>query len=145
MPQIELSELAPEGVTSFSLANANLEVPCESTDPTVLANADAHPWLIVKYDESAPIAGVFADNQVKPEDDPLSAVNSIANDPDAILAANETREDLNPVRLAVDASLDQNEVVVVGVGEAQIAETLASDEDPNENKTGRTRRSGKEN
>jgi hypothetical protein len=58
---------------------------------------------------------------VSAADDPLSAANSVANDPEAARAAQVEREDFQPV--ALDAGETQTEVVTTGA----VAETLAAD------------------
>jgi hypothetical protein len=138
MAKIELSDVAPKDAKSFSLANTNFEVPYETNDPVVLSNADAHPWLVVTREEVL-IEGSFRDTQVKPEDDPLSLQNSVANDPDAVRAALEGDEaDVTP--LAVQSGLDQDEPETAGEGDSEVAVTLAAD-DTDSTKPARRRRS----
>lgn len=132
MAKIVLSDVAPKDDTlSFSLGQeSGIEVPYETDDRELLANANAHPWLEVEYDETQEAGGVFIDNQLSPADDHLSAVNDHSNDPDAVRAEIERRlaEVEDPTPLAVRSGLDQNEPVSVG----PVALTLAADEDDNE-------------
>ena len=142
MAKIVTNELAPKDAKTFSLANESFEVPFETTDPTVLANARTHPWLTVEYGEQAEVGGQFADNQVKPEDDPMSALNDRSNDPDFVREQQaESTEDSTP--LAVDAGLDQDKAETVGEGDNQTAVTLAAD-DTNDTPARKTRRAAKE-
>lgn len=123
------TDTAPSDAKHFSLANANFDVPYETDDPVVLSNAEAHPWLRVER-EVVLIEGTFRDNQVRPEDDPLSAFNSVANDPDAVRAEAERRaaEFEGRTPLAVDAGLDQDKAVTVGEGDNEVAVTLEADD-----------------
>ena len=128
MAKIVLNDVAPKDQKSFSLANANFEVPYETTDPVVLANARSHPWLEVEEDAAKGVKAQFVDRQVKPEDDAHSAINSVANDPDAVRAALEERDDLTVVPLAVESGLDQDKRKFEGRGDDRVALTLAADE-----------------
>lgn len=128
MAKIVTNELAPKDVQSFSLANENFEAPFETNDPVVISNAAAHPWLDVEYDKETAVAPQFVDRQVSPADDAHSAQNSVANDPKAVKAALEARDDLTAMPLAVDAGLKQDKAETVGEGDDKVAVTIAADE-----------------
>lgn len=124
MAKIVLSDVAPQGeALTFSLGNAEpFEAPFETTDATILANANAHPWLIVEQDERDSIDIPHPD-RLAPEDDALSAQNSVANDPDAVRAALQEQDDDSP--LAIEAGRDQDTPEFVG----NVGITLAADDD----------------
>lgn len=126
MPKIVLSDAAPEGDLRFSLANAEIEkLPYETSDPVVVANAESHPWLTVEYEKVEELADQSDPfPQTKPEDDVLGAANSVANDPDAVRAEIERRKAGASDPVAIDAGLDQSDVVVTASG---VAETVAAD------------------
>lgn len=131
---ISLNDLAPADQTiHFTLATEEFDLggsakkSFSTSDPDVVADAVAHPWLKVDSSSSA-VDPTFVDNQVHPEDDPFSRFGpnaGIANDPDEIAKAEAAKAtaDLHPV--AIDAGKDQNEKVVTG----GVAETVAADED----------------
>jgi len=126
MAQIVHSSLAPSEAVHYSLGSASFEVdgktPFETDDPTVIANARAHPWLDVKMPEVEEIDIPVA-QRLDPTKDPLSAQHPdarLAFDPDAIRAA--LAENLVTAPVAIDAGLDQDTDVVTG----GVAETLAS-------------------
>lgn len=100
MAKIVLSDKAPDDPTlRFSLGSADpFEAPYETDDPELIGNALTHPWLVVEQDE------------VQEGDEPEDAddKNLIVTD-----------------RLAVNASLDQNDPVTVG----DVAVTLAAQGD----------------
>ena len=123
MPKIVLSDDAPEGDLRFSLGNEEIdEVPYETNDPTVLANAEVHPWLAVEREEVEELSELAAQHlQVAPEDDVLSAQNSIANDPDEVRKALAKDHESDPV--AIESGLDQGDVVETDSG---VAETVAA-------------------
>lgn len=127
MAKIVASDHAPKGNYRFSLANAEIEkLPYETNDPAVIANAETHPWLDVEYDEVKELADLRDPNpQLAPEDDALSAQNSVANDPKAVKAAIEARfgDHADDGAVAIDAGLDQSEVVETG---DRVAETVAA-------------------
>ena len=58
MAKITHSELAPAEKIVYTLANEQFELTAKGTyetdDPTVIGNAEAHPWLSVEYDAVAP-------------------------------------------------------------------------------------------
>ena len=124
MATIVLSEEAPQDEPiTFSLAGAEpFEAPFESDNPTLLANAEAHPWLQVEHDEADLVEASAFEPSVDPTQDPLSAQyeGEVTKDSPAV-------EDQG-TPLAVEAGLDQNESVTVGEGR-EVAVTLAADED----------------
>jgi hypothetical protein len=126
MAKIVLSDDAPKGEPlRFSLANAEVEeFPHETNDAVLLANAEAHPWLAVEHPEAEELSELAGELQLSPEDDFLSAQNSVANDPEAVRAELERRKERNSDPVALDAGLDQDDVVVTSSG---VAETVAAD------------------
>lgn len=116
MAKIVLNESAPADLNSVSLGNAELdEFPYETTNPEVLANATAHPWLDVEADEQEEVV-YTAPDALDPKEDPLSAQNERAlsvNDPDAIRAVEEAKAEAK-APVALESGLDQNEVEFVG-------------------------------
>jgi len=108
MRKFVLSDIAPEGHKKFSLGADEVEAPFETDDPVLAANAASHPWLTEEVDEKAAEAPPSYVNHLDPKDDALSAVNSIANDPDEVKKALESREDVLIERVAIDADLDQD-------------------------------------
>lgn len=135
MAKIVLSDDAPNEAVHFSLAQVEFDLggksdkgAFETSDPVVLADADAHPWLKVERDSSEtyqPSAPAF----LRPEDDVLSRVNSVAFDPEAIKAIESGKADYEGERTALDAGLDQDEPVEIKAGSVTIAETLAAADD----------------
>lgn len=124
MAQIVLSDKAPDEAVTFSLGNAEpFEAPYETDDQSVIAGAEAHPWLTVEVDPEAVDKVEAPEQHVSPEDDALSAQNSVAFDPDEVAKAREEAAEINPV--AIDAGLDQDEVVESPGG---VAKTLAADD-----------------
>lgn len=126
MAKIVSSEAAPNEAVRYSFAGAEFELEgegasFESTDSAVLGNAEAHPWLKVEREPGEVVHGEYRDF-LAPEDDALSAVNSVANDPEAARAALPSSEE-DDERVAVQAGRDQAEKVEV----AGIAETIAAD------------------
>jgi hypothetical protein len=125
MAKIVHSAAAPAEPVRYSLGNAEFELSgrtksYETNDPTVLANAESHPWLEVQRDKVELVRGAYAQS-LRPEDDHLSAINSKANDPEAVKAAQQAEEDFTPV--AIEAGLNQTDKVI----NDGIAETLAAD------------------
>jgi hypothetical protein len=128
MAKIVASDAAPEGKFRISLANEEIDkLPYESDDAVVLANAEAHPWLAVERPEVEELGVVAGDLQLRPEDDALSAQNSVAFDADAVKAALPTREDSDPV--AIDAGLDQSKSVETDSGVDLTVAAAADDND----------------
>jgi hypothetical protein len=124
MALISLSDFAPAEAKHFSLGNAEFDITAsgyETTDPRVLADALAHPWLDVKYPEVKTVATDYV-GQVRPEDDRLSSMNDHSNDPEVAAKAEADKQTstINPV--AIDAGEDQGEVIDQG----GVAETLSA-------------------
>ena len=120
------SEDAPQEAVHYSFAAGEFDLggrkkSHETDDPSLISEANAHPYLDVQVEQVEGQAGDFRE-QLDPKDDALSAQNSIANDPDAVKAAQVEVVEVQPV--AIDAGLDQTEPVVEG----GVAETLAADE-----------------
>lgn len=117
MPTISHSELAPDAPVRYLLGQAEFQLDgrtknYETDDPDVVLNAEAHPWLSVAYPEVEQIEGAYVE-QVAREDDPLSALTSIANDPAEIRKVEEAKRAAR-APVAIDAGLDQEEKVEVG-------------------------------
>lgn len=137
MPTISHSELAPDEPVRYLLGQAEFQLDgrtknYETDDADVVLNAEAHPWLTVTYPEVELVEGAYVE-QVAREDDPLSALNSIANDPAEVRKIEEAkRAAVAPV--AIDASLDQSESVEVG-DTAVTIEAASEDEAPKRRST----------
>lgn len=118
MAKIVLSDTAPSGQTQFSTAQAEFEVPYETSDPDILANARVHPWLEVVEDE--PDGVQTPDVYVLPQ-----TTRFDANDPEAVREelARRGLDEVAASRVAIDAALDQDEPVTVEPG---IAVTTAA-------------------
>lgn len=116
MATIVLNESAPADLNGVSLANAELDAfPYETTDPEVIANATAHPWLDVEVEEQPELA-YASEAALDPKEDPLSAQNERAlsvNDPDAVREVEEGKA-RTTASVAVESGLDQNESEFVG-------------------------------
>lgn len=87
MAKIVHSEAAPSEAVHYSLAGVEFDLggrkrAFETNDPTVIGNAEAHPWLKVEHEAVEAVKGDYV-TQLRPEDDALSAVNSVANNPEA--------------------------------------------------------------
>lgn len=127
MARIVPSEAAPAEAVHYSLAGHSFDLggskgkSYESNDTAVLAEAEVHPWLTVQRDAAEVVRGNYVDH-LKPEDDVLSAINSVANDPKAAKDAQKATQD-TVVPVAIDANEPQTQVVKTGT----VAETLAAD------------------
>lgn len=126
MAKISHSDRAPAEAVHYTFASGEFDLSGKKSfttkDSALIAEAQVHPWLDVKVDEADLVIGTYA-QAVKPEDDPLSAVNSIANDPKEARKAEAAKASAyNPV--AIDAGEVQTEVVETG----GVAETLAADD-----------------
>lgn len=131
MARILPSDNAPSEAVHYSLAGVSFDLggsgkgtkkTYETTDPTVITNAEAHPWLTVERDEVEVVKGSYYE-PLAPEDDVLSAVNSRANDPDAVREAEEAKVAAVEDPTAINAALDQDKPVETG----GVNETLAAD------------------
>jgi hypothetical protein len=125
MPTIKSSDLAPSGAVHYTLANAEFDLggsgkkTFETEDADTIANALAHPWLVVEYPKADVPVGVYVD-QVDPKDDPLSArFEGTVEESERSPSAGENTP-IEPV--AIDAGEDQGEVVKSG----RVSETLAA-------------------
>jgi hypothetical protein len=129
MAKIVHSDAAPSESVHYVFAGVEFDLGgrkkvYETDDAEALANAEAHPWLTVEYEEVEQVQGAYIE-QLKPEEDHLSlkgrAINP--NDPDEARKAEAAKrgEDISPV--AIDAGEDQTEVVTTD----GVAETLAAD------------------
>lgn len=130
MAKIVFSKDAPSGETvHFTFPEGEFDLggkakSYSTTDRALLAGASAHPWLEVQYDKSEQTEPTFIDRQVKPEDDPFSAVGpnaGIAFDPAEVRKAEEAKG-YEIVPTAIDAGLDQDKKVTEG----GVAETVAA-------------------
>lgn len=128
MPKFVLSDIAPKDQKKFTLGADEVEVPFETDDPVLAANAASHPWLVAEADKEQNEQPPSYVKYLAPEDDVLSSVNSIANDPDEVAKALAEREDVLVSRTAFDAELDQSKKVeAAGVA---VTEAAAEDADP---------------
>lgn len=87
MAKIVHSEAAPSEAVHYSFAGVEFDLggrkkAFETDDPNIIGNAEAHPWLTVERDVVSVVKGNYV-TQLRPEDDALSAVNSVANNPEA--------------------------------------------------------------
>jgi hypothetical protein len=137
--KIVLNDLAPSDAGTFSIANYVFETPHETTDPGLISEAHAHPWLDVEVDESQLVQADDTDHRLSREDDAHSALNSEAFDPEAIERDRAKTADVTP--LAVQADLDQGKAETVGEGDNEVAVTLAADESEDAPKSRSRRRS----
>lgn len=96
----------------------------KTDDRNTLSAAEAHPWLDVEYEEFPELSETPARKGVPYEDDVLTSPNSIAFDPEEVLKARAEFQAIDDSRTALDAGLDQGEVVEKG----GVAQTLAADE-----------------
>lgn len=128
MAKIVPNESAPADLTTVSLANEVLDFSSgavEAEDRAVLGAAEVHPWLAVEYPEvEAEDADAVRVESVRYEDDALSAVNSVAFDPEEIAKVEDAKREVRRTPTAIEAGLDQNEPVV----EANVAYTIAADD-----------------
>lgn len=126
MPKIVSSEAAPAEAVHYSFAGVEFDLAgrsksYETDDVAVLTAAETHPWLRVERAKVDIVQGAYVD-QIAPKDDPMSALNSVANNPDEARKVEE--EKVGGQLVAIDAGEVQTESVVTG----QVAETLAADE-----------------
>jgi len=133
MAKIVFSQDAPSGETvHFTFPEGEFDLGGKSKsytskDRALLNSASGHPWLDVEYDEAEEYAGSFVDTQVRPEDDPLSAVGpnaGIAFDPKEIKKIEDAKAEARGAgtHVAIDAGLDQDTKVSTG----DVAETVAA-------------------
>lgn len=138
MAKIVPSDNAPSETVHYSFAGVEFDLggsgkgskrAYETDDPAVLGNANTHPWLTVEYPVVEPVSGAYVE-QLKPEDDALSAVNDSANDPEAVRAAEAAKAGTDADPVAIDAGLDQDKVERTG----EVDETIAAANDDTEDK-----------
>lgn len=141
MAKISLSDAAPTnedirfdfgGDAQFTLnssARKNAEKFYETNDRAVLDNVRAHPWLTVEVEVVEPYVGALTP-QLDPKDDHLSAAGTTVdfNDPEVARAAEEAKLVSETPHVAIDAGLDQDEVVKDG----PVDKTLAAAEEETE-------------
>jgi hypothetical protein len=141
MAKVSLSDKAPTsepisfdfgGDAQFTLSASgrkNSEKFYETNDRAVLDNVRAHPWLRVDAEAVEPFVAAFHE-QLAPKDDHLSALGATVdfNDPEVARAAEEAKLGVAVEPVAIDAGLDQNEVVKDG----PVAKTLAAAEEETE-------------
>lgn len=124
MATIVLSDLAPSDAKHFSLGQFEIDVPTETDDLRLLAEANVHPWLHVELDEPEETDVVDTVPHVRPEDDPFSAQF------EGELSDAEVDEP-DPVEpLAVNAGLDQSEAIDVGFTGVTLAADTRDDDEP---------------
>jgi hypothetical protein len=153
MATISSNDHAPSEKVHYSFAGAEFDLEpggtYETTDLDALENAAAHPWLKVEFPQAAVEGGVYVGEALSPKDDPMSRVNSVANDPDAVRKALEERfgSEATVKPVALDAELDQGKEHFEGKGDRKVAETLAAAEkqDEREVKTTRSKAADKQN
>lgn len=127
MAKISPNENAPAEVT-YILPTATFDLAeggsFETDDRTVLADAEAHPWLTVTYPELEELDFQRPEKAVPYDEDYLSAAHSVAFDADEIRKVEEAKYEAEASRLAVDAGLDQGDEEHVG----EVGVTLAADD-----------------
>lgn len=129
MAKIVHSDAAPSEAVHYSIGGAEFDLggrnakSFETTDASVISGASVHPWLRVEYDVVEPIQGAYVE-QVPAKDDPMSAMNSIANDPDEVRKAEAAKTGAVISPVAIDSGEKQTEVITTG----PVAETLAADD-----------------
>lgn len=122
MAKIVLSKEAPDQEVTFSLTGIEaFTAPLDTDNRTVVAEAEAHPWLSVEYDRSEVAVATYRPDSLAPKDDILSAENSEAFDPEALKRDALDIEGVAP--LAVEAGLNQSKPVTEG----GVSRTLAAD------------------
>jgi hypothetical protein len=139
MAKIVLSDQAPSGESiHFSIGGVDFDLggsgkgtkkSYETTDRTVLSNAEATPWLSVEYDEAEQVVYERPDTRVAPEDDAQSILGPNANipfDPEEIRKVEEQKAEDAGLIPAFDANKDQDKPVVTG---DVVAETVAATDD----------------
>ena len=95
MPTIVPSSTAPSDTIHYSFAMAEFDLGGKSKtyktdDPDLISSAVIHPWLQVNYEPTEIVQGAYIE-QIAPEDDPMSGIGSLANDPDAARATEEAK------------------------------------------------------
>lgn len=127
MAKIVHSDAAPSEAVHYTIGSAEFDLSgrksYETKDQDVISSAAVHPWLTVQYDKVEMIQGAYVE-QVRREDDPMAAPNSIANDPDEVRKAEAAKASMTFNPVALDAAEKQTDVVET----AGFAETLAADE-----------------
>lgn len=125
--RIVASDKCPEGVVEFSLGPDTITVPHETSKAELLSNASVHPWLKVEADAKA-VNPPSMLSRLAPEDDAMSAVNSIANDPKAVAAEHKRRfgDVEGGIGVSIDANLNQNAQHFEGTGDQKVAKTIAA-------------------
>jgi hypothetical protein len=127
MATISSNDSAPAEVVHYSFAGVDFKLggrtkKYETDDPAVIDNASAHPWLTVEVPQVEVVEGAYIE-QVLPADDPLSRVNSNANDAEAARAAEQAKADRNNI-VSIESGLNQT----VAESDGPVAQTLAADE-----------------
>jgi len=132
---ITTSDLAPKvsvryslgGSAPFELASGGTK-EVALTERELIACANDHPWLEVKYPDPEYFEAEVRDPHVKPEDDVLAAAHgSVANDPEEAAKVEAAKPSAVDHHTAINAGLDQNEEVFVGTDD-NTAVTLAADD-----------------
>lgn len=129
MAKIVANENAPAENAVYSVPGAEFTLKqggsYSTDDRAVLVEAEIHPWLSVEYDKSEAPQPAFRPDTVSPADDALSAEHSEAFDPKAVARDRELvlGDGSTGGGTAIDAGLDQDEVVTAG----DVAVTLAAD------------------
>jgi len=156
MATITTNDYAPDEKAKYILPLETFDLgpgdSFETTNRNTISNAEAHPWLAVEYPEYDELSeGGRESKSVAPEDDVLSAENSLAFDPDQVRKDNAESQVTAPT--AIEAGLDQGESVEVkdiavtltaadeNVAEAE-AEVEAANDDTDEPKKGSSKKEG---
>lgn len=109
---------APDDQVRYCLGSVVFELApggeFETDDRAAIADAAAHPWLDVELPQAEELSEAYVSKSVPYEDDVLAAPNSQAFDPDKVHEMQMERERDIAARTAIDAGLDQGEVVEAG-------------------------------
>jgi len=145
MATIRPNDNAPEEQVKYCLGSVVFELApggeYETDDRAAIADATAHPWLEVELPRLEELSQEYISKSVPYEDDVLAAPNSQAFDPDKLHAMQMEREREVLARTAIDAGLDQGEVVEEGGVNLTVAAAVedapdaeeTSDDEPKEN------------
>jgi hypothetical protein len=137
MATIRPNDNAPDEVVHYTLPTAEFDLDAggsyESDERTVLSAAEDHPWLTVEYPEVDVELYAAPSKSVPYREDPFSEFNDHSNDPAAIEASERAKNTVDAQPLAVEAGLDQHEVVT---SDERVDLTLAAaDEHTDEEET----------
>jgi hypothetical protein len=115
MATIRPNENAPAEEVHYVLPTVEFDLDAggsfETDDRAALSAAADHPWLEVEYPEVAAEVYSAPSKSVPYRDDPFSEFNDFSNDPARVEETERSKYSGTVAPLAVDAGLDQGEVV----------------------------------